>query len=596
MIADFIFSYSAFGDEVSWVDEALVPLMSGSCKGTHAVLVVDDESQHLAHLEQVLASVEDTLLSTQIMRQQTLLELRLPSYHVRGDFVTAVLIFQKHPDSFLLQLHFNADWNPKYLILISLNKQLNVTSLLTTPVIQRSEFIFLLQTSGKRNKLLITAYTSFPLQANSLGKQLVKASLGSWKPDRFATRESVFPKRFENFGGHVLQLSTWCDDTPFMYQNENGVCIGQSLDALEIIADKYNFTYVVQLKPEDELWGFIENGTWVGLMGGLEHGGKDLTINAIVLNWERGRDFDFVYPYQTEGFAFMIFLPPPLPSWRRLLYPFTGEVWGGVLAAALLAPSLLGLLLRWFNPVQDHISLALKIGAGLLKQSVKVSELRAWWSRVWAGWWWITVFILCTAYTGNLVAVLTVPAYPKLITTVEELATSSLGLKMLDYGNFVPEALLVSKHSSLAVLGKKMELEPYQEEDMYGSLTKDVKAGTHALLESFSYLVYVQYLYNMTYTAYIMPDKIYSSYLTWFLPRNTPYTQVFSRSLSRLKETGIMAHLSSTHLDLTIKARPVPRGGESLSLPQLQGPFLVWLLCCAVACLVFAVEYLARAI
>ncbi|MPC32864.1 Glutamate receptor ionotropic, kainate 1 [Portunus trituberculatus] len=319
-----------------------------------------------------------------------------------------------------------------------------------------------------------------------------------------------------------------------MYQNENGVCIGQSLDALEIIADKYNFTYVVQLKPEDELWGFIENGTW------------------------------------TEGFAFMIFLPPPLPSWRRLLYPFTGEVWGGVLAAALLAPSLLGLLLRWFNPVQDHISLALKIGAGLLKQSVKVSELRAWWSRVWAGWWWITVFILCTAYTGNLVAVLTVPAYPKLITTVEELATSSLGLKMLDYGNFVPEALLVSKHSSLAVLGKKMELEPYQEEDMYGSLTKDVKAGTHALLESFSYLVYVQYLYNMTYTAYIMPDKIYSSYLTWFLPRNTPYTQVFSRSLSRLKETGIMAHLSSTHLDLTIKARPVTRlevgvGGEEPS-------------------------------
>ncbi|XP_063876884.1 glutamate receptor ionotropic, kainate glr-3-like [Scylla paramamosain] len=570
--------------------------MSGSCKETHVMLVVDDESEHLVHLAEVLASVENTLLSTQIMRQQTLLELHLPAYHVRGDLVTAVLIFQKHPDSFLLQLHSNTEWNPKYLVLICLNKQLNATSLFTVPVIQRSEFIFLLQSSMKRNKRLVVTYTSFPLQADSRGKKLVKSSLGIWKPDRFATRESVFPERFENFGGHVLQLSTWCDDTPFMYLNKNGVCIGESLDALEIIANKHNFAYVVQLKPEDELWGYIENGTWVGLMGGLERGEKDLTINAIVLNWERGHDFDFAYPYQTEGFAFMIALPPPLPSWRRLFYPFTGEVWGGVVGAALLAPSLFGLLARWFNPVQDPINLALKIGAGLLKQSVKVSELRAWWSRVWAGWWWIAVFILCTAYTGNLVAVLTVPEYPKLITTVEELAESSLGLKMLDYGNFVPEALLVSNHSALAVLGKKMKLEPFHEEDMYSNLVKDVKAGTHAMLEAFSYLVYVQYTYNMTHTAYIVPDKIYSSYLTWFLPRNTPYTPVFSRALTRLKETGIMARLSSIHLDLTLKARPAPRGGISLSLPQLQGPFLVWMLCCAAACLIFTLECLTRTI
>ena len=68
----------------------------------------------------------------------------------------------------------------------------------------------------------------------------------------------------------------------------------------------------------------------------------------------------------------------------------------------------------------------LQIGAGLLRQSVKVSELRAWWSRMWAGWWWIAAFILCSVYTGNLVAVLTVPAYPRLINTVEELAESSL--------------------------------------------------------------------------------------------------------------------------------------------------------------------------
>ena len=70
----------------------------------------------------------------------------------------------------------------------------------------------------------------------------------------------------------------------------------------------------------------------------------------------------------------------------------------------------------------------MQIGAGLLKQSFNMWELKAWWSRVWAGWWWITAFILCSVYTGNLVAVLTVPSYPKLINTVEDLAESSLRL------------------------------------------------------------------------------------------------------------------------------------------------------------------------
>lgn len=79
---------------------------------------------------------------------------------------------------------------------------------------------------------------------------------------------------------------------------------------------------------------------------------------------------------------------------------------------------------------------------------------------------------------------------------------------MLDYGNFVPGALKVSNHSALAALGAKMELLPYDEESMYDDLIKDVEARTHAMIEAFSYLVYLQYTYNMTFTSYIMPDQV----------------------------------------------------------------------------------------
>ena len=336
-------------------------LVSGSCKETHLLLIMDDESEHLVHLVEVLANVASTLLSTQIIRQQSLLELHLPAHHVRGDLVTAVLIFRKFPSYFLQQLDSNRKWNPKYLVLICLDEQLNTTGVLSFPVIQRSEFVFLLQGSVKLNMHHIGAFTSLPLQTDSRGKRLLKAPLGVWKEDQFSTRESVFPERFESFDGHELQLSTWCDDTPFLYFDKNGVCTGQNLDTLDIIANKYNFTYDLQIKPEDGLWAYKENETWFGLLGGLEHGGKDLAINSFFLNRENFHDFDMVYPYQVQGFAFLIILPRPLPNWRKLLYPFTVEVWVAVMCCALLAPSLLGLFVRWFNPVQDTINLVIKV-------------------------------------------------------------------------------------------------------------------------------------------------------------------------------------------------------------------------------------------
>ena len=64
------------------------------------------------------------------------------------------------------------------------------------------------------------------------------------------------------------------------------------------------------------------------------------------------------------------------------------------------------------------------IGA-LLRQSV-VEHLGKWWVKIWIAIWWISSLILSTAYSGSLIAFLTVPAYPHKIQTIEELAESNL--------------------------------------------------------------------------------------------------------------------------------------------------------------------------
>ena len=65
---------------------------------------------------------------------------------------------------------------------------------------------------------------------------------------------------------------------------------------------------------------------------------------------------------------------------------------------------------------------------------------------------------------------------------------------MLDYGEFVPEALLESGDSNLRALGNKMDLfsmfdaNGKMEGDLYRTLVDAMMDGTHAITETTSYL------------------------------------------------------------------------------------------------------------
>lgn len=48
-------------------------------------------------------------------------------------------------------------------------------------------------------------------------------------------------------------------------------------------------------------WGEIENGTWVGLLGEVYRGRKDLAINYFTITYERAQYFDYSISYHTEG-------------------------------------------------------------------------------------------------------------------------------------------------------------------------------------------------------------------------------------------------------------------------------------------------------
>lgn len=283
-----------------------------------------------------------------------------PRWVTSGAAVTPVVVFLEDPLALLDALSADHEWGPTCLVLVCLSAEAKMTSILGHPTVQRSEFIFALQATRKNGVADFEASTSLPMNRDSRGRSMVKSPLGLWDPRAFSNRRDIFPPRFNDFEGQVLELATWCDDTPFLYF-QDGECTGANIEAFRMIADKLNFSFDVQMEPADQNWGSIENGTWIGMMADLERNGKHVAINYFLLNTDRARDFDFTYPYHSEGFAFMIHLPPPLPNWNRVLYPFSAGMWGAVIASTCFVATSLALLLRYVDDARDASSTTIKV-------------------------------------------------------------------------------------------------------------------------------------------------------------------------------------------------------------------------------------------
>lgn len=61
---------------------------------------------------------------------------------------------------------------------------------------------------------------------------------------------------------------------------------------------------------------------------------------------------------------------------------------------------------------------------------------------------------------------------------------------MVDYGEFVPEALATSKHGHLRALGDRLDLVFNHDDDSisYAQLLQHALDGGHAITETYSYL------------------------------------------------------------------------------------------------------------
>ncbi|KAF2364738.1 Ionotropic glutamate receptor [Trinorchestia longiramus] len=463
----------------------------------------------------------------------------------------------------------------RQLIVLSLNDNLEIWKIFQTKATYCSKFAVVIQCHELSNTASV--YVNFPLKENSI------KLLGMWSLETFRVKESLFLERFKTFSGSVLKVASLCDDFPLLYQiNEDCSCRGSNLDALQVISSHLNFSFEYQINSSDFNWGSYENGTWTGLLADLVYNGRHIVINYFLLNLERYTYFDSTYPYRAEGFGFLAHLPTPLPQWKAVVLPFSLNTWISI-GAAIIVVTIFFTLFSWIvinnersATLQPITALFLVLGALLSQPSSLGAVDRAEWRRVWMAVWFLSCIVFVTAFKGNLIAFLTVPQYPLRIETLKQLAQSPLRVTMQDYGEFVPDALKASTDHTLHTIGNKLDLFPYKLNYDIG-MDLVVANKTHALIETYSYLMSLQKKYNVTDHTYLLKEQVYSGHLSWLLPKHTPYTEVISDTLQRLRETGILHKLFHDHFGDTAARKDDIVSVSSLSMEQLQGAFFLLL-------------------
>ncbi|KAK8384558.1 hypothetical protein O3P69_014259 [Scylla paramamosain] len=412
-------------------------------------------------------------------------------------------------------------------------------------------------------------------------------SLGAWSERAFPTFHSLFPRRFESLGGAVVGVASDMDDAPLVFRDEEGEFDGTSRRLLDVIASRMNFSYTLTDRAPDNKWGELENGTWVGLLGEVYRGNKHLAINYFTITEERARFFDYSVSYLTEGFGFALPIPPELPKWTKLVYPFAWDMWaavGGATLAATAALLLLSALQLHPHPTRPAPTGLAPSLAFVMKGLVSQAQARVpgpWSVRMFLGGWWLVAFVVDIAYTGCLIAVLTVPSYPARIHALAHLALSRNRLCMLDYGEFVPDALLASEDRVMRTLGERMDLSPTTDVGFYGqeACAERVLAGISAHVETYAYLKITYVDMGLGDRVYIMREQVYEGNLAFFFRKHTPWVAAVDRVMRAVIEAGFVEKWQADILEgLGMTGREDDSGSrpQPLGLAHLQGAFLLF--------------------
>ncbi|XDV44854.1 hypothetical protein PO909_013072, partial [Leuciscus waleckii] len=431
---------------------------------------------------------------------------------------------------------------------------------------------------------------------------------------------SLKESRIENgMQGVTVKVVTLLED-PFVMVAEN--ILGQpkrykgfSIDVLDALAKILGFKYDIYQVSDSKYGSQLTNGTWNGMIGELINKRADLAVSAITITPERENVVDFSKRYMDYSVGILHRKPEEKINIFSLFAPFDLAVWACIAAAIPVVGVLIFLLtrmqmLRSQNPPGAHhassmfnsLHSAIWIVYGAFVQQGGDSVVGSVALRIVMGSWWLFTLIVCSSYTANLAAFLTVSRMDNTIRSFQDLA------RQMDF------AYGTVRDSAVYDYFRAKGTNPLEQDSTYAELWRTIsknngqdfsvsspsegirkaKKGPYAFLWDMAVVEYAA-LTDDDCTITVSGNSMSSKGYGIAMQHGSPYRDLISQKILELQEKGDLDVLKQKwwprtgRCDLNSHSNAQP-DGRSLKLHSFAGVFCILAAGLLLACLVAALE------
>ncbi|XP_038164652.1 glutamate receptor ionotropic, delta-1-like isoform X2 [Cyprinodon tularosa] len=423
--------------------------------------------------------------------------------------------------------------------------------------------------------------------------------------------------------GLTVKVVTLLED-PFVMVAEN--ILGQpkrykgfSIDVLDALAKILGFKYEIYQVADSKYGSQLPNGSWNGMIGDLINKRADLAVSAITITPERENVVDFSKRYLDYSVGILLRKPEEKINIFSLFAPFDLAVWACI-AAAIPVVGVLIFLLNRLQALRSSSSqnappghLTNEVGSGTLHSAIWIvygafvqqggdSVVGSVALRIVMGSWWLFTLIVCSSYTANLAAYLTVSRMDHAIRSFQDLARQI----EVDYGTV--------RDSAVYDYFRNKGTNPLEQDSTYAELWRTIskndgldysvsspsegirkaKKSPYAFLWDMAVLEYAALTDDdcaVTVSGNSMSSKGYGI----AMQHGSPYRDLFSQKILELQERGDLDIMKQKwwprtgRCDLSSHASAHP-DGRSLKLHSFAGIFCILAAGLLLACMVAGLE------
>ncbi|XP_048865104.1 glutamate receptor ionotropic, delta-1-like isoform X2 [Brienomyrus brachyistius] len=425
---------------------------------------------------------------------------------------------------------------------------------------------------------------------------------------------SLKESRIENgMQGVTIKVVTLPEE-PFVMVAEN--ILGQpkrykgfSIDILDALAKNLGFKYEIYQVADNIYGSQLPNGSWNGMIGELINKRADLAISAITITPERENVVDFSMRYMDYSVGILLRKPEEKVNIFSLFAPFDLAVWSCIAAAIPIVGVLIFVLRRIQsvrNPSAAHqptsLNSAIWLVYGSFVQQGGDSMVTSMALKIVMGSWWLFTLIVCSSYTANLAAYLTVSRLDNTIRTFQDLSKQN----DLTYGTV--------RNSAVYDYFKAKGTNPLEQDSTFAELWRTINKNNgqdhsvsspsegirKAKIEAYAFLwdmAVVEYaaLTDDDCTITVTGNSVSSKGYGIALQHGSPYRDLFSQKILELQEKGDLDILKQKwwprtgrcHLDSQASSQP---DSQALKLHSFAGVFCILAAGLLLACLVAGLE------